>query len=83
MWIPSLRSLLFGHTLPKDEGRKHLFLKKVVNNFDFERLYPSMEVDHVIRASHVIDVRSFRDALMEYGYLEEDLYVLNNFRRLK
>lgn len=83
MWIPSIRSLIFGHSLPKDESRKQFYLKKVIRHFDFNTVYPEMEVLHTIRSAHVINVKLFKDALIEYGYLEEDLYFKDRFRRMK
>lgn len=83
MWLPSMRSIIFGSVLPRNEKRKQFYLRRVANHFQFNRQYPSIEVTHIIRSAHVVNVRKFREALIEYGYLEEDLYVSGRYMRRK
>lgn len=83
MWIPSIRSLIFGHTLPKGEARKNFYLKKLADHFKFNTDYSENSVLQILRSAHVLNVKLFKDALIEYGYLEEDLYISGRYRRLK
>ena len=83
MWIPNIKSIFFGQELPVNEEKKILVLKKLISKFDFEKQYTSLEVQHILRESNVINIKKFKDALIEYDFLQRDLYLLNNFVRNK
>lgn len=83
MWLPSFRSLVFGRRLPASLKKREFYLAKIAHHFSFDKTYSSFELNHIIQTSHIVNVREVRQALLDHGFLEEDLYVRKHFRRIK
>ncbi len=83
MWLPNLMSLFYGLRLSKKESKRIKQLNKLINHFDFNQSYTLFEIDHKLRKNHILRVKEFRDALIDYEYLVEDLYLIGEYIRMK
>lgn len=58
---------------PKNDALKHIILKRIMQDFDFENIYTEKEVDNMIK-DYLDDFTLIRRELVNFGYMHRDPY---------
>ncbi|MFC1697337.1 DUF2087 domain-containing protein [Nanoarchaeota archaeon] len=59
--------------LPRDDLEKQIILKKIMEKFEFDKIYNEMEVSEIIK-EFFSDFPLIRRELVNFGYMQRDPY---------